>query len=134
MKEESKQDELIGEWFTDNSGGIHLLYGSAIRFETEGKGLMNIWGGSDDPADPDDPEYQYEFVIEWVRIDDKSIKIRKEGNIGWTFLTYEISLDVGEYSVKYDKIISMNNESEDAIIKDWFWDIPEALYRKTVGR
>ena len=130
MREDSKQDELIGQLHTDNSGGIHILYGSAIRFDKEGKGLMNIWGGSDDPDDPGDPKYEYEFLIEWARIDTTSIKIRKKGSPEWTFLNYEISLVMGEYSAKYDKIISTSADSQDAIIKEWFWDIPEALYRK----
>ena len=126
---ESKEDELVGQWYTDNSGGIHLLYGSAIRFDKDGRGVMNIWGGSDDPDDPEDPKYEYEFVIEWTRVNKVSIKIRKEKDLKWTFLNYKISTFFGDYNKRYDKIISIGNNSTDGFIKEWFWDIPEALYR-----
>lgn len=124
-----EEDELVGEWYTDNSGGIHILYGSAIRFDNKGKGIMNSWGGGDDPNDIEDPKYEYEFLIEWVRVDKASIKIRKEKDLEWIFLNYEMSTIIGAYNTKYDKIISIGNNSTNEFIKEWFWDIPEALYR-----
>jgi hypothetical protein len=124
------EDELIGQWHTDNSGGIHLLYGSAIRFDNNGKGFMNVWGGSGDPDDLEDPKYDYEFEIEWTRVDAVTIKIRREYNTEWTFLNYKLSTIIGEYSIQYDKIVSIGNNPTGEIIKEWFWDIPEPLYRK----
>jgi hypothetical protein len=127
---ESNSDKLLGLWHTNNENGIHVLYGSAISFEKDGKGTMNSWGGGDDPDDPVDSKYDYEFAIEWIRIDDETIKIRKAESLDWTTLRLEISTYVGNYGVYYDKIVSLENHQANEYINEWFWDIPEALYRQ----
>ena len=130
LKAIKKADNLLGLWHTNNDSGIHILYGSVISFEKNGKGKMNSWGGSDDADDTEDPKYDYEYFIEWTRVNNDTIRIRNVDAPEWTTLKYEITTPLGSYGVHYDKIISIVNHTTDEYIKEWFWDIPEALYRK----
>lgn len=123
-----ENDILLGEWATENESGIHVLYGSIIRFETGGKGTMYNWGGGNDENDPIDPKYEYETFIEWERVSDTTIRIRKSGDPEWTILDYVITDCRGAYGL-YDKLISTGNHATGGSIEEWFWNIPEALYR-----
>ena len=124
------QEVLLGRWETNNDGGIHILYGSVIEFEVDGVGTIYGWGGSNDQDNPDDPKYEYKKRIMWSRIDNKTIQIKQIGDEAWTLLEYVISEIQGPYNVQYEKIVSTNFRFDSDLIKEWFWNIPEALYRQ----
>lgn len=127
-------DELIGQWATDNSGGIHLLYGTTLRFDADGTGVLQSWGSVGDPEDEIDPAYAYEIPIEWQRIGVDAIKIRTVTLEKWTNLNYVMSEELGPYGVKFHKLISVGGHAPNGPIVEWFWDIPEALFREKVTR
>ncbi len=125
----SFQDELIGLWYTYDGGGVHILFGSAIRFDANGKGFLYHWGTGGGINDKEDPPYDLQIPIDWKRIGENSIAIKEEALMEWTSLTYRIYNEKGLHNVVYKKLISKDNHSPDSYFKEWFWNIPDGLYR-----
>lgn len=123
------QDELIGRWYTYDGGEIHILFGSAIQFDPEGRGFLYDWGTGGGINDKEDPPYDLQIPIEWKRIGENLIVIKKEESQEWTSLTYRIYNEKGPQNVIYKKLISEGNHSPDSYSKEWFWNIPDGLYR-----
>jgi hypothetical protein len=122
------KDELIGVWATDNSSGIHIMFGSLVRFDGNGRGVFCSWRSGSDPEDENDPAYDDELPIEWLRIGVNEIQIKLEREAEWTRLVYQISDDASGYSM-CKKLISIQEPKPDAFFKEWFWIIPEGLYQ-----
>ncbi len=125
----SFQDELIGRWTTYDGGGVHNLFGSAIRFDADGKGFLNHWGTGGGINDKEDPPYDLQIPIESKRIGENVIGIKEEEAQEWTSLTYRIYNEKGPHNVIHKKLISEGNHSPYSYFKEWFWNIPDGLYR-----
>jgi len=112
----TSQENLHGEWTTEDGSGFSMIMGSWIVFKKDGTGSYESWnnGGEEDG-------YLFKGDFLWKKTDDLQIKIQ-ESNKPDEIVNYQ-------FKNIQNRIELSNSDNKDQSELEQFWNFGQVLFR-----